>query len=57
MKLRGRENAAEAGERLDGASGEIAAAWQYYEHMVINDDLEQAVNEVVQVIQHSTEER
>ena len=57
MSLRGRENAAETEKRLDGAGSEIAAAWQYYEHMVINDDLEQAVNEVVQIIQHSTEER
>jgi guanylate kinase len=38
-------------ERLNGASAEIAAAWQYYEHMVINDDLQQAVNEVIQIIQ------
>ncbi len=38
-------------ERLNGASAEIAAAWQFYEHMVINDDLQQAVNEVIQIIQ------
>jgi len=38
-------------ERLSGASVEIAAAWQFYEHMVINDDLQQAVNEVIQIIQ------
>ncbi|MCK4885804.1 MAG: guanylate kinase [Planctomycetes bacterium] len=38
-------------ERLSGASAEIAAAWQFYEHMVINDDLQQAVNEVIQIIQ------
>ncbi|HPS55735.1 MAG TPA: guanylate kinase [Sedimentisphaerales bacterium] len=38
-------------ERLNGASSEIAAAWQYYEHMVINDDLQQAVNEVIQIIE------
>ena len=50
MNLRGREDNEVAEERLDGASGEIAAAWQYYDNMVINDDLEQAVNEVVQII-------
>jgi len=50
MNLRGREDAETAEERLDGAGTEIAAAWQYYENMVINDDLEQAVSEVVQII-------
>ena len=40
----------EAEERLNGAGSEIAAAWQYYEHMVINDDLQQAVSEVIQII-------
>jgi guanylate kinase len=48
---RGRENAEKAEQRLGGASNEIAAAWQYYEHMVINEDLQQAVTEVVQIIQ------
>lgn len=51
MNLRGREDAETAEKRLDGAGSEIAAAWQYYQHMVINDDLEQAVSEVVQIIQ------
>ena len=51
MKLRGRENGQSAEERLEEASGEIAAAWQYYEHMVINDNLQQAVSEVVEIIQ------
>ena len=57
LSLRGRENAAIAENRLNGASAEIAAAWQYYEYMVINDDLEQAVNEVVQIISQRTGER
>lgn len=47
---RGREADEEAEERLNGASAEIAAAWQYYNHMVINEDLQQAVNECVQII-------
>ncbi len=51
MKLRGRENGQSAEERLEGASGEMAAAWQYYKHMVINEDLQQAVNEMVEIIQ------
>jgi len=50
MSLRAREDAEETEERLDMAGIEIAAAWQHYDNMVINDDLEQAVNEVVQII-------
>ena len=51
---RGREGAEDAEERLEEAGSEIAAAWQYYDNMVINDELEQAVNEVVQIIQADT---
>ena len=51
MKRRGREVADAAEERLNGAGGEIAAAWQYYDHMVINEDLQQAVDECVQIIE------
>lgn len=51
MRLRGREDGERAQERLDEADGEIAVAWQYYEHMVINDDLESAVKEVIQIIE------
>lgn len=47
---RGREDIEAAKQRLEGASDEIAVAWQYYNHMVINDDLQQAVNESVQII-------
>ncbi|MHC4069605.1 MAG: guanylate kinase [Planctomycetota bacterium] len=56
MNRRGREDAETAEERLNGASTEVAAAWQYYEHMVINDELEQAVDEVIQIIKQSTGE-
>ena len=52
MSGRGRgEDTATANLRLNTASNEIAAAWQYYEHMVINADLEQAVEEVVQILE------
>ena len=51
MGRRGREDTRIAEERLNGASNEIAAAWQYYEHMVINENLQQAVEEMVQIIQ------
>jgi len=50
---RGREDGEKAEERLGGADTEIAADWQYYKHMVINDDLPQAVNEVVQIIREN----
>jgi guanylate kinase len=50
MNRRGREGTEAAEERLDGAGTEIAAAWQYYKHMVINEDLQQAVNECVQIV-------
>ena len=51
LKNRGREKADAAEERLNEADDEIAAAWQHYKHMVINDSLEQAINEVIQIIQ------
>jgi len=52
LNNRGREEAEVAEERLNGASDEIAAAWeQHYEHMVINEDLQQAINECVQIIE------
>jgi guanylate kinase len=57
MNLRGREDVQTAEKRLNGAGIEIAAAWQYYEHMVINDDLEQAVKEIVQIIKQSIGEK
>jgi guanylate kinase len=50
MGNRGRETAEKAEKRLDEAGSEIAAAWQYYKYMVINDDLEQAVEEVIEII-------
>lgn len=51
---RGRDDGETAEERLGGAGTEIAAGWQYYENMVINDDLEQAINEVAQIIKQNT---
>lgn len=55
MNGRGRgEDTDTARKRLQTASQETAMAWQYYDHMVINDDLEQAVNEVVQIIIENT---
>ncbi|MHC4076794.1 MAG: guanylate kinase [Planctomycetota bacterium] len=53
MDNRGREAADAAEKRLNGASDEIAAAWQYYKHMIINEDLPQAIDECVQIIKDS----
>jgi len=50
---RGRDSAGAAEVRLGGASNEIAAAWQHYDNMVINADLEQAITEVIQVIERA----
>jgi len=47
---RGRDNLPDVQKRLAVAGTEIAAAWQCYKHMVINDKLEQAVEEIVQII-------
>ena len=43
-------------KRLDGAGEETAKAWQHYNHMVINDDLETAINEIIDIIQEKTGE-
>jgi guanylate kinase len=53
MGQRARDSEQAAARRLRGASTEIAAAWQYYDNMVINDDLEQAIAEVPQIVQHA----
>ena len=53
LNHRGREANEVAEERLNGASAEIAAAWQYYKHMVINEDLQQAVNDCAQIIENT----
>lgn len=50
---RGRESGEVVARRLGGAGSEIAAAWQYYDNMVINDDLEQAIDEVIQIIENA----
>lgn len=43
-------------QRLETASREIAAAWQHYDYMVINDDLNQAVQEVIDIIDKKLKE-
>jgi guanylate kinase len=52
MKTRGRgEDETTARRRLQEASRETAEAMKYYNTMVINDDLEQAIREVIDIIQ------
>ena len=50
MTLRARDDSQSSVKRLGGADAEIAAAKQYYEHFVVNDDLEEAINNVIQII-------
>lgn len=58
MGKRGRgEDSETAKHRLNGAGREIAAAWQYYDRMVINDDLEQAVEEIIRIIEGKVEKK
>lgn len=47
---RGRDSTEVVQTRLGGASSEIAAAWQHYDNMVINEDLEHAIVEVMNII-------
>ena len=51
LQGRGREDEETAKRRLDEASTEIAAAWRDYSHMVINDKLDAAVNEIIGIIE------
>ena len=51
LRGRGRDDEETAKRRLDEASTEIAAAWQDYQHMVINDKLDVAVNEIIGIIE------
>jgi len=54
---RGRDDETDIGKRLAGAGIEIAAAWQHYKYMVINDDLEQAVQEAMDIIKKPVGEK
>ncbi|MHC4882216.1 MAG: guanylate kinase [Planctomycetota bacterium] len=55
-RARGEDEATKK-RRLETASREIAAAWQHYDHMVVNDDLDQAVQEVIDIIQEKIKEQ
>ncbi len=53
---RGEDDSAKK-RRLETASREIASAWQHYDHLVVNDDLGQAVKEVIDAIEGKIEEK
>ena len=47
---RGRDDVKTANKRLDKAQAEIEAARQYYDYMVVNDKLQDAVNEIMGIL-------
>ncbi len=51
IKNRGRDSSETIGKRLNGANAEIDSAKQFYEYMVVNEDLQQAIDECVKIIQ------
>lgn len=55
LNYRGRESSEKAMERLSGAGSEIEASERYYEYKVVNDNLEQAIKQVIEIIQKNTE--
>jgi len=52
LQKRGRDASEATKDRLSGADIEIAEGWRFYENMVINEDLEKAINEVIKIIQN-----
>ena len=58
MADRGRgEDTETARHRLELAGQETASAWQHYDHMVINADVELAIEEVIGIIQTNPGEK
>lgn len=58
MTGRGRgEDEETARRRLELAGQETATAWQHYDHMVINADVEVAIEEVIGIIQTNPGEK
>jgi len=48
---RGRDDEDTANRRLEEAGSEIAAGWQDYQYMVINEKLDEAVGEIMKIIE------
>ena len=53
LNIRAREEDEAKEKRLNKADAEIAAARQLYDHMVVNDDLEEAISQVMEIIRDS----
>ncbi len=51
---RGRDKLEAAEKRLNIADSEMAVGRKYYQYMVVNDDLQKAINDVVNIIQQNT---
>jgi len=51
---RGRDKLEATEKRLNIADSEIAIGRKYYPYMVVNDDLQKAINDVVNIIQQNT---
>ncbi len=52
---RGRDTRQSVENRLKKANDETAAARQFYDHMVTNDDLEQAIRNVIHIIPNNSQ--
>lgn len=52
LQLRGRDTREIADRRLRESKAEIASAKEFYEHLMVNDNLDQAIEEVIQIIQN-----
>jgi guanylate kinase len=48
---RGRDTSEDMQRRLSGSAEEMAVAREHYSRMVVNDDLERAINEVIKIVQ------
>ena len=51
---RGRDEVEAAEKRLNAADSEIAVGRKYYQHTIVNDDLQKAINDVVSIIRQNT---
>jgi len=54
---RGRDDAETANKRLSKADNETAVAQQHYEHKIVNDKLQEAVNQIIGIIDSARTEK
>jgi guanylate kinase len=53
ISSRARDSQEVIGKRMEAAQREIAAAKEFYKYIVVNDNLENAINEVINIIKGS----